>query len=148
VAEPLPLSLVALFDDRRVLLANFRVEQHAGADAVFVENFHDAKHAHPRAVIAQRVSRHVGRVIAARAADRHVKMKVFDVGRDPERDAPVLGPFDPGPANDRRIIVTSIVHELPPEEISSARARHSNYVSRQTGVNRRGRSLHAGQFSA
>src|SRR5437899_2928749 len=63
MAQPFPFPLVALIDNRRVMLADFGVKEHAGAYVELFEHVHDAKNTDARAVIAQRVTRHVRRVI-------------------------------------------------------------------------------------
>src|SRR6266508_6332144 len=53
VAEPLPLSFITFFDDRRMMRAHVGVQEHRCADPVLVENLHDAKYADARPIVAQ-----------------------------------------------------------------------------------------------
>ena len=97
-----------------MLLANLGVKKHAAANAIFVEHLHNAKNADPRSIVAKRVAGHVRRMIASRAADRHVEMKIFDIGRDPKCNAPFVGPDNLLAVNDWKIIVARIFHLLAP----------------------------------
>src|SRR4029077_13236480 len=60
VAEPLPLALIAFFDDRRMMRARVAMEHHGGTTAVFAEHFHQANHADAGAIVTQRIAGHVG----------------------------------------------------------------------------------------
>ena len=53
VPEPFPLSLVAFFNDRRVILADVGVEQNTRPHAVLIENIHQAIDANASAIVAQ-----------------------------------------------------------------------------------------------
>src|SRR5437773_6898713 len=112
MAQPFPFPLVALLDNRRVMLADFGVKEHAGAYVELFEHVHNAKNTDARAVIAQRVTRHVRRVIAAGAANRHVEVEKLDIRRDPESDPRVVRPGDFLSSNDGNIVVSAILHRL------------------------------------
>src|SRR6266536_1421096 len=86
----------------------------AGSNAIFVERLHNAKNADPRSIVAQCVAGHVRRMIASRAADRHVEMEILDIRRHPQCNPPVVGPDNLLALNDGKIIVSRIFHLLAP----------------------------------
>src|SRR5205823_1282384 len=87
VSEPGPATLAALFDNTWITLADVRIEQHTGADRVFVQDVHRAPDADARTVVApavvQRIRLERGGP-AENAGGWPVNFIVLDVQADPE----------------------------------------------------------------
>jgi hypothetical protein len=114
VPKPLPVAFIAFLDDRRMVRANVGIQKHRGANAMFIQHLHHAKHTDARAVIAQRVARDVGQLGAGRARNHFVDMKEFNIGRDHQGDARVVRPGKRLAPDDRPVIVTIGLHPKAP----------------------------------
>src|SRR6516165_6916066 len=69
---------------------------------------------------------------APRAADWHVEVKKFDIGRDPQCDTAIVGPDNLLSLNDRKIIIARIFHCFLLFEFKTV--ANLNYSSRSRGV--------------
>src|SRR5215471_3399383 len=56
VSQPFPLTLVALFDDGRMISAHVGVQQHRRAYPMLVEHIHHTENTNPRSIIPQSIT--------------------------------------------------------------------------------------------
>src|ERR1700755_2629149 len=111
--QPCPFSSRAGLDDLRVFDSDIRIEQHAGPDAMPVEDLRQPPDANPGAIAPPAVVQRIGyqgrgRVIeAGRGA---AEKKMLDVEPDVERDPGAGRLVDRLLLDDRAVVVQFVVH--------------------------------------
>lgn len=113
MGQPCPVSFRAGLDDLRVFDGDIRIEQHAGPDAMPVEDLRQPPDAYPGAVIPPAVVQRIGyqgRGPVIEAGRGAAEKKVLDVQPDVERDPGAVRPVDRIPFADRAVVVQFVVH--------------------------------------
>ena len=113
MGQPCPVSFRAGLDDLRVFDGDSRIEQHAGPDAMPVEDLRQPPDAYPGAIVppavVQRI-RYQGRGPVIEAGRGAAEKKMLDVQPDVERDPGAVRPADRIPLDDRAVVVQFVVH--------------------------------------